>query len=74
MSLLQGKKYRYLLENETPKGKEGDYFLQENGFMVDLWYINKNTIDKITEYTKEYSKKVSEERLEQIIDEYYNKN
>ena len=74
MKLIEGKKQRYLLENETPKGKAGDYFLQENGFMVDLWYINEETIDKIAQYTKEYSKKVPTERLEQIIEAYYGKD
>ena len=73
MKQIEGKNQRYLLANEEPKGYNvGDYYLKEiDTFTVGLYYINNISHTLINEYTKEYSKKVSNERLEQIIREHY---
>lgn len=79
MKLIEGKKQRYLLAKENIEDYEynnRDYFLQENKdnyFVVDLNYIkSKKEIVLITQYSKEYAKKVDEERLEEIIKEKVN--
>lgn len=76
MKLVEGKKQRYLLKEETLKECDvGDYFLkEEDPFTVCLFYNDGIEKKLITKYTKEYSKKVSSERLEQIIREYYDKD
>lgn len=73
MKFIEGKNKRYLLKNETLKECDiGDYFLQEeNNFIVNLCYNNGNDIKVIEQYTKEYSKKVPIERMEQIIKKRY---
>lgn len=76
MRFIEGKKQRYLLKDETLKECDaGDYFLkEEDHFVVGLYYNDGNETKQITKYIKEYSKKVSSDRLEQIIREYYDKD
>lgn len=73
MRFIKGEKQRYLLKDETLKECDvGDYFLkEEDNFIVSLCYNSGVGIETITKYTKEYSKRVDEKRLEQIIREHY---
>lgn len=73
MKLIEGSKQRYFLKNETPKECDiGQYYLkEEDDFTVGLYYNDGIEIRQVAKYTREYSKKVSEERLEEVIKEYY---
>lgn len=71
MKFIKGKTQKYFLRNETIEDLEGEYyFLKEREqFVVDLYYHNSEGTRKITDYTKEYAKKLTEEKLEKIINE-----
>lgn len=73
MKFIKGKVQRYFLKDEILKECDvGDYFLkEEDNFIVGLYFNDGIENKLITKYTKEYSKKVDEERLKQVIKEHY---